>query len=221
MKRHFFCLLSLLISSSAFCQGEYLKPGQSGQIFSFGYSKDEGARSYFGTAGFSYRTIFEGGVDIGRTTSPKPEFGSRIQTTGITPYIAFHDKNEEYVSFIMGINRQWATHSSQDLDDEDLKLSSKSYGVFLKLYRGFSISTKTSVIPYVAFGYDMIKSTLEDDNGNKDSDDDNVRSIGIGLPLIYTNGDGNKVVALPAMVYAKKNVTFSVSIGFVFAGTRI
>ncbi|MBL7994472.1 hypothetical protein JNM05_03795 [bacterium] len=221
MKTHFICLLLLLIPTSIFCQGEYLKPGQSGQIFSIGYSKDEGARSYFGTAGFSYRTKFECGVDVGRTTSPKPEFGSKIQTTGIAPYIAFHDKNEEYASFIMGINREWATHSSKDLDNEDLKLSSNSYGVFLKLYREFSVSTRTSVVPYVVFGYDMIKSTLEDDNGSKNSDDQNVRSFDIGLPLTYTNRDGNKVVALPAMVYAKKNVTFSVSIGFVFSGTRI
>jgi hypothetical protein len=92
--------------------------------------------------------------------------------------------------------------------------------LFVKAYREFSVRPKISVVPFIKFGYDMISTTLKNDYGDKVKDDDNARSFACGIPLVYTNDMGNKVILLPELAYARKNTSFSIGLGFVFAGEK-
>ena len=214
-----FAGLFLLLATSAFPQGNFLKKGQSGLGFSGAYAANRSASGITGTTGVALGGIFDISFGLGWARYGSEDL-TDLKATSLSPQLRAHvikqNSSRSPVSLTLAVGHARDNFRSPDLAEAGYTYKANSLFVGAAISRDVRFSAKVFVQPYVGLTHTSTTYTLIDDLGRMFSDKGGLASFELGLPLVYAFSWRTLLVVQPGLTFNKDTTTFAVSLGLVY-----
>lgn len=216
-------LLTILSSSIAFSQGEYLKKGESGVAYSAAFLVNRNAVGFGGSFGYSYLSMIDFGLSASRTSIAQRVYGYDLSGVGVSPSIALNLKSDSTAvpQMFLSISGTYEIdlYSSKRLAELGLSMIGSYFSFEGTLCWNIFASNAVYLQPALGLGYLVGSNRYSNFTGLPTPPSAHDLLYLGGLSIVLKTLSANSYVVEPAVSVDKGQPTFSLSLDLVL-GTK-